>query len=60
MAQEENVSVPPEAIYVLVVVRADLVAVCPFVEEDLVAFVYLSWLECRCGGACSQRIWRFN
>lgn len=56
VAQEEKVSVPPEAIYVLVVVRA----ICTFVEEYLVAFVYLSWLECRCGGACSQCIWRFN
>lgn len=60
VAQEEKASVPPEAIYVLVVVRADLVTVRTFVEEDLVAFVYLSWLKCRCGGAGSQRIWRFN
>lgn len=59
MAQEEKVSMASVAIYVLVVVRADLVAVCTFVE-DLVALVYLSWLECRCGGAGSQRIWRFN
>lgn len=56
MAREEKVSVPPGAIYVLAVVRANLGSVCTFVEEDLVAFVYLSWLECRCGGACSQRI----
>lgn len=32
VAQEEKVSVPPEAIYVLVVVRAVLVASCTFVE----------------------------